>query len=211
MTIATRQQNERMKVYVSPGNTKLGKVLNVSLPPIITCRCNAPCRNKDCYALKAWRQYPGTRAAWRGNLEAYQRNADDYFDALVVAFKRSKTRLVRYHVGGDVPDETYLAGMLRVARELPKKQFLTFTKQYELLESLKKIHVPANLNIIASAWPGLEMPAGLVEKFSTAWLRDPNKPDPRIPADARACPGNCASCGVCFGLKAGQSVVFDKH
>ena len=37
-----------MKVTISQSNTKLGMIPTISLPPIITCRKNAPCA-KDCY------------------------------------------------------------------------------------------------------------------------------------------------------------------
>ena len=43
------------KVNVQRGNTKLGKVLNVSLPPGRTCPSQVPCFNQGCYARKFYR------------------------------------------------------------------------------------------------------------------------------------------------------------
>jgi len=50
-------------VKISNGNTKLGRIPNISLPPIKACGKDVPCKS-DCYALKAYRQYPATRKAW---------------------------------------------------------------------------------------------------------------------------------------------------
>jgi hypothetical protein len=201
-----------MKVYISKGNTKLGAVLNISLPPILTCGKDVPCK-KDCYAMKAWRQYPATRIAWRGNLDAYKESGDDYFDAIVNELRKSKIKLVRWHVAGEIPDANYLAGMMRVAEQLPNKKFLAFTKKYRLIGDAEYYWYspPTNLAIVLSAWPGYFMPEGLMRRYVVAWMRDAENPDDRIPTDALACPGNCETCMACWKLKAGQSVVFDKH
>jgi len=206
-----------MKVYISKGNTKLGAVQNISLPPILTCGKNVPCK-KDCYAMKAWRQYPATRIAWRGNLDAYKESSDDYFDAIVNELRKSKIRSVRWHVAGDIVDAKYLAGMCRVAEELPKKRFLVFTKRYDLVwagwvsaNAVGGNPPPENLTIVLSAWPGYSPPRGLRALHGVAWMRDAENYDDLIPVDAEECPGNCEKCGLCWHLKAGQSVVFDKH
>jgi len=206
--MATTKRRERMRVYVSPGNTKLGKVLNVSLPPVLTCGKDVPC-SKDCYALKAWKQYPATRFAWRGNYDAFKRSPDDYFDALVASFKKSKVALVRWGVSGDIVDATYLAGIIRVAKELPKKRFLVYTKRYDLVDPTAAL--PGNLTIVVSAWPGYALPEHVMKGFGVAWMRDPDNPDARIPTTAKACNGGCEKCALCWSLRAGQSVVFDKH
>ena len=52
---------------ISEKNTKMGWIPSVSLPPIITCRPNAPCK-KDCYALKAYRCYKRTKKGGEARL-----------------------------------------------------------------------------------------------------------------------------------------------
>lgn len=202
-----------LKVSVSKGNTKLGKILNISLPPIKTCRKNAPCAG-GCYANNhAYRLYPGVRAAWDGNLKVYKAMPDWYFHQIYLAVQRHKTfKLCRWHVGGDIPDFDYLVGMVTVAEALPDVLFLCFTKQYEIVEEYETFRkFPKNLNVVFSAWPGLELPKGASKRRPIAWMRDCRGPDPRIPAKALECPGTCDKCGICFRLKPGQSSVFDKH
>lgn len=204
-------KGKQMKLSISRGNSKIGKTLNVSLPPIVTCRKNAPCA-KDCYANNhAYRLYPGTRAAWDGNLEFYRTAPHVYFGEIHEAIRRSRTcKLFRWHVGGDIPDVDYLCSMITVAHANPKVSFLCFTKQYEIVANFAKTHIPRNLRIVLSMWPGLKVPKGL-EHLPKAWMHDCKDPDKRIPKSAEACPGACEACGLCWGLGMGQSVYFDKH
>lgn len=201
---------------ITRGNSKLGKVLNLSLPPGVTCRKNAPCL-KNCYANNhAYRLYGGTRRAWDTNLLLYRTDPGKFWTQLHSRILRARNcRLFRWHVGGDIPDMDYLTGMRMLAVTFPRVQFLCFTKRYELVESWldlwKPVKLPANLHLVMSAWPGLEIPRSLTRKFPVAWMRDPCKQDIPIPESAQECPGGCDRCMKCFDLKAGQSVVFDKH
>lgn len=198
-----------MKVTVSEGNTKLGRVLNISLPPVVTCPDGAPCA-RHCYALKAWKMYKNVRAAWEDNLLAYQEDPVLYFNTLRERLAGSKIRLVRWHVAGDIPDSAYLQGMIGLAEALPDRHFLAFTKRYTMaMEHAGRI--PRNLQLVLSAWPGLSLPGDAASMFPVAWMKDKTDPDPRIPPDAMTCPGNCDTCGRCWILGRGSSVVFARH
>jgi hypothetical protein len=197
-----------MKVTVSEGNTKLGKVLNVSLPPGSTCPADVPCASR-CYALKAWRQYPNVRTCWGDNLEFYRAAPEGYFNSILEQVARRKPQLVRWHVSGDIPDAPYLEGMVDLAYALPSRKFLAFTKNYDLV--CARAEYPGNLKIVLSAWPGWPLPAGALDRFPVAWIRSSENPDPRIPSTAHACPGGCDNCGLCWHLGSGDGVVFDEH
>ena len=114
------------------------------------------------------------------------------------------------HAAEDGPGN--LARMVAVAQACPKTRFLCFTKQYATVVVHRRLCKPwaPNLNIVVSAWPGLPIPVEL-RSFPTAWMRDRKNPDPRIPADAVECDGGCDTCGLCWMLEPGRSVVFDKH
>ena len=201
-----------MKIHIARGNTKLGSVLNISLPPGVTCRAGAPCL-KDCYARKhCYALYPGTRKAWNENLKLYQTNRTEYFAAIFKKLERArKPGLFRWHVGGDIPDTLYLRDMIWLAHVMPTWKFLAFTKRYAMLE-WNHLAIPPNLRIVLSGWPGLPLRNDdLMRLFPVAWMRDPKNPDERIPKTAKHCPGNCTKCGKCWALKPGESVVFDKH
>ena len=50
-------------VSISKGNSKMGAIPSVSLPPCITCNPTAPCFKK-CYAVKLSRRYKTVKTAY---------------------------------------------------------------------------------------------------------------------------------------------------
>jgi len=192
-------------VRVSKGNMKLGGIPSLSLPPIKTCRPDAPCR-KECYAMKAWRLYPSVRESYTKNLDSFQADPARYFTAVATWIAKKKPAFFRFNVSGDIPSQRYLDGLTRVARLNPDTTFLVFTKRYEI----DFTNIPANLRVVLAAWPGRPManPHGL----PVAYMRDTHAPDARIPSNALACPGSCENCNACWFLAdVKRDVVFDKH
>ena len=193
-----------MKIKISKGNKKTGRIPAVSLPPGYGCPADAPCR-KSCYACKSYRQYKETRAAWSGNARLQSKDRDSFFEQLYSRLSKSKPRFFRWHVSGDIPDANYLERMILLAKLLPDTKFLAFTKHYDY--NYRKL--PDNLKVVLSMWDNY---GSLRKKMPRAWMRDPNNPDPRIPVDAVECPGNCETCGMCWNLDViGKDVVFNKH
>ncbi len=213
MTSKAKQHNP-LGVSLRPGNSKLGRVLNVSLPPGISCRANAPCYKEGCYARKFYDRRAICENAWNRNWEAATSHMSDYFEFIRAMISLKQPALFRWHVSGDIPSESYLTGMMGVAKTCPNTKFLCFTKQYELISeqpwSAHPEHEAKNLRIVLSMWPGLALPRDM-HSFPKAWMRDPKNPDPRIPDDALRCDGGCSTCGRCWNLKPGESIVFDKH
>ena len=200
-----------LKVNLSKGNSKMGKVMSVSLPPIKSCGAALPCF-KGCYAAKLARLRPNVRAAWENNWRMVTTDRAEYFRQISDAIRAKPPGLFRWHVAGDIIDGDYLIGMLALARAHSGVRYLAFTKKAELIRLFQaKIRHAENLSVVLSMWPGREVPAKIVKAFPTAWMRDHKDPDPRIPADAVTCGGNCEACGLCWGMKAGSAVVFDKH
>jgi hypothetical protein len=194
---------------ISDKNSKLGKIPNVSLPPIVSCKQGVPCA-KDCYAIKSFRQYEPVRIAWNSNLEFYKANPVKYFSDISdhINAKRKTPRFFRWHVSGDIVDEQYFIGMCTTAINCPDTIFLAFTKQYEIVNQFDVELVPDNLTIVFSAWPNLDMDNP--HDYPVAWFNDGT--DDRIPTDHIECPGLCDSCGMCFQIrKIGKDVVFHKH
>ena len=197
-----------MKLTISEGNMKIGRIPNVSLPPIVSCRSDAPCTN-DCYALKALHRKT-VHAAWWGNWDLLQADPERYFSEIDLYLWRRRVdkrfkpvRFFRWHVSGDIPNIDYLEEMKRIARIYSETRFLCFTKRYDLNYN----GLPSNLSIIFSAWPGLPMPT---RRFPIAWMQDGT--ETRIPSSALECPGNCQNCNMCFNLaEIGRDVVFHKH
>lgn len=215
-----------MSVHISKGNKKLGKnIINISLPPGATCVPGVPCRNSMCYAHKAWRQYPNVRLAWGGNLAEYVMNPVGYFTQIAEylikhtpwtwmptsAGLRAEvhTGRFRWHVGGDIPNQAYLDGMVWLAHSFPRIHFLAFTKRYKLDYG----KLPDNLCVVISAWPGyaiINVPGPRGVFLPIAWCQDGT--EERIPHNAYECVGSCEKCNVCWDLRrSGHHVWFHKH
>ena len=191
-------------VTISEGNTKMGVIPSISLPPIVTCNKSAPCTRGGCYALNGAFQYPSVQSAYQKNLETFKRSPKDYFEAINAWLQIRKPSIFRFHVSGDIPNKRYLTEMIKIAAYNPDIKFLAFTKKYNLL---KGISVPKNLSLIASAWTGFDIPD---HGYPIAWLKD--EIESRIPSDAIECFGNCEACGMCWNLKKiGKDVYFNKH
>ena len=154
-----------MKLHVSVGNTKIGRIANINLPPIISCKKGVPCgKEKLCYALKAYRQYPKTREAWDENYELAKTNIRSFFDqAIDYIRKHKKIEFFRWHSSGDIINQDYYENMVELARQTPNVKYLAFTKN-DNIDFTNKVK---NLVIRASFWPNYENNAKVC---SHAWL-----------------------------------------
>ena len=200
-----------MKQYakVSNTNSKLGgQIYSINLPPIVTCRSNAPCF-KGCYACKGNWLFPNVKNSLQQNLEAYKNNPTLFFESVV-----SQTALVRFcrwHSSGDIVDMQYFEGMCKVARKNKDTHYLCFTKKYEIINEFlsKGKRIPKNLSIVFSAWSNWipENPYNLPMTY--VYGKEFN--NELIPKDAIPCGGKCENCQACWTLKKGQHVYFLKH
>lgn len=198
------------KIKISTGNTKLGRIPNISLPPITTCRNKAPCAQK-CYAMKAWRLYSGTRHAWTTNWELFKQDPDSYFEQMHAWIAKKNPEFFRFHVAGDIPSLSYWVRMVELVGRLPDTKFLCFTKNfkldYQLLGSLP------NFTVVLSMWPGMDN----THKYDDLWFHMPRAwcqdgTEKRVPKDALPCPGLCQNCGMCWNLREiKKDVVFKLH
>ena len=200
---------DAMMIKISEGNSKLGTIANISLTPGRTCSAEAckTCLKGGCYALKSYRAYPTTRAAWDNNTDVAVNDLTRFESDLMLYFSAvNAPRFFRIHVAGDFVTREYAAMWARVAASNPHVNFLAFTKQWN---NIRDIVFSDNVSVVLSAWPGTEIPADLRAKYSVAWLDDGTED---IPVDALECPGNCETCGVCWSLaKRGLDVFFRKH
>lgn len=204
-----KKEKQTMKTKISAGNNKLGTIANISLTPGRTCSPEAckTCLTGGCYAMKSYRMYKNVRAAWDNNTELALTALDVMEGDLMRYFSGvNAPRFFRVHVGGDFVSREYAEMWARVAVANPNTNFLAFTKQWNMIRG---IEFPANFSMVLSSWPGTTIPEDLRELYSVAWLDDGSE---EVPADAVECPGNCATCGVCWSLaKRHLDVKFAKH
>lgn len=202
-------------ITVTIGNSKIGTgIATVSLPPGKTCNQASPCTRGGCYMYKLCAMRPCVRAAYKKNLRIFEASPMDYFNQIEswIHKNESKIRFFRWHVSGDMPSMRYAEGVLSTAKRFSDVKSLLFTKQDRFLPVFQT--KPDNLSVVFSMWPGFFPDTPIEEinsRFPIAWLYDKRNIDPRIPKDAFPCAGKCDSCFVCWNLKPGQSVVFNKH
>lgn len=201
--------NDVLKVSISNGNSKMGLIPSVSLPPVITCPEGVPCAKK-CYAAKLCRIYPSVKKAYDNNLYVLRSDWMEYWRQVRAAAKL--TKYFRYHVSGDIPNSNYFREMVITACMIPDTKFLAFTKNYEIVNNYINTvgGLPDNLIVIFSRW-------------SSDWNISINNPHD-LPMAAvifknssnieytNICGGNCTDCanagGGCWNLKKGDTIAF---
>lgn len=87
-----------MRIKISKGNSKLGDVNNLSLPPILTCDKN-PCTTSGCYALKFYKMYSNVRNSWDSNLSFYKEDSSLFFKELDTFLKKTKKVYLDFMLG----------------------------------------------------------------------------------------------------------------
>lgn len=198
-------------VSISNGNSKMGKIPSVSLPPITTCPKGTPCAKK-CYAKRLYNRFPSIKNAYDNNLELFNTNPNEYFNQVFNAVRVS--RFFRFHVSGDIPNDYYFACMVAIAWDNPHCEILAFTKQYEIVNKYIDEHIPLplpqNLHIIFSEWGNKPIPNPYKLPTAAVIFKDTEPKD-----NWKICGGNCAECacrGVgCWELKQGETIAFYEH
>lgn len=198
-------------VSISNGNSKMGKIPSVSLPPVTTCPKGTPCAKK-CYAKRLYNRYPSVKNAYDTNLSIFEQMPNQYFYQIDNVLKVS--RFFRFHVSGDIPTYGYFCQMVKLAWENPHCEILAFTKQYEIVNQYITDHIPLpfpqNLHIIFSEWGNKPIPNPYNLPTAAVIFKG------RKPLDNwKICGGNCAECacrGVgCWELKNGETIAFYEH
>lgn len=203
-----------IKMCISGGNSKIGRVMNVSLMPVMTCGNCKECKYL-CYDIKACLQYPGTviNARMR-NTVLLRKDRGEYFHRIDAALsRRRKNKYFRWHVAGDIVDVDYFDRMVKLACKYPDFVFWTYTKMYNVVNEWCSWHVdkrgaiPSNLHVVFSEWRGMPMhnPYSFPE-FRVVFKNDAVKPT------GFYCPGNCDICKAAGrGCLAGETTYCNEH
>lgn len=198
---------------ISTTISKLGVAIpTVNLPAGITCRDDAPCKD-GCYACKGNFAFKSAKTGLARNLEAFERDSEFFFRKIILTLMMVPYQFFRWHSSGDIVNEDYFAGMIRVAKAVPTTRFLCFTKKYEIVNAyLENNELPDNLVVVFSHWRGIDVPNP--HNLPTAHVRF-KKGENNIPEEAIECSGFCGNCvggeQNCWKLKKGEAVVFNQH
>lgn len=199
-----------MQLHISLGNSKLGKIPNISLPAIITCPEGVPCA-KECYCNSKVFYWERAREKWRENFELYQTDPLSYFLQLQNFLEKKKPDYFRWHISGDVPDLEYRNYMISLIEKFPDTLFLMFTKRYNWDFFEKELD---NFKVKYSAWyfkTGGVLHYTVPPKTPIAWLfREGDEvKDLPIKENAFVCKGKCNSCFYCW--QNDKDVILPKH
>lgn len=207
-----------LKVCISAGNVKIGRVMNVSTAPVFACGNCKECKHY-CYDIKANLQYGNVLRARARNYVLAKFHREEYFSQIRRALaKRRRNKYFRWHVAGDILDYDYLCEMVQIAKEFPEFTFWTYTKMYVLVNNYCKQNggrsaIPSNLSIMFSEWDGMPMynPYGF-GTFSCK-LEAGNKNHPAEYFDTLyKCPGNCDICKAAGrGCLVNENTYADEH
>ena len=209
-------------ICISSGNRKIGRVMNVSLMPGLSCKNCAECI-RFCYDIKACLQYSETVIDARiRNYVLLTRTRDEYFSRIEKAIsQRRKNKFFRWHVAGEIIDKDYLKRIVEIARNHPDFIFWTYTKVYWIVNEYVKENgnsiiaaIPENLHIMFSEWDGMPMNNPYQFPVFTCKMPSGNKnhPDPSYFENLYKCPGNCDICKACHrGCIAGENTYNDLH
>lgn len=122
------KNNEYVKM-LSSGNLKIGALVGIwDMPAIITCKGACP----GCYALKAERLYPQTRACRLRHMLhiLYSVYNPLYKKAFINNFIKNCNmyNIIRFHGSGDIFHEGYKKILLDIVNNCKKVKFYTYTK-----------------------------------------------------------------------------------
>lgn len=208
-----------LTVRFSTSNRKTGaSVPSVSLIPVADCGNCKVCAG-GCYDVRNVCFQKSVQVSRAVNSAIYHSNPAAYF-AAIRKFVRF-ARFFRWHVGGDLVNLDYFLNVVSIAVDTPACQFLIFTKEFDLINSWLDAgnELPKNLHLIFSDWRGIEMNNKYnLPVSSPVWFdNDGNELErgPHCTAAAVWCPGSCEDCaavdGGCWGLKNGETVLFEAH
>jgi len=197
-----------MKIKISKGNSKIGKIPNISTVPIKDCiNCNS-CK-KVCYAMKAYKQYTEVKNAWNNNSKVIRQaeKKNNYSQIITdidtfIKTRRNPANFFRFHVAGDVLYQGQLDAYNEICKLNSDVKFLMFTKNFTLnYDKLAK-----NFKVVFSVFKGMEDQE--IPKGSIAYTGDTKK---IRKGQIFECAGNCNDCMVCWSFHKNQHVHFNIH
>lgn len=183
----------QMGISVSPDNTKLGAIMNFSLPagqwfrdatcPGATERCE-----EICYALKGYIQFQ--EYIYYANWAYVLLWPDRFFEA----FSRARLSPVfRVHVGGDFFEPWYVDLWIDIARKQKNVRFFAYTRSWQngkgkiakrFIDPLRTFSKLDNARLILSVDQGTGIPdRRLIPAAIRAWLAVDDKDMPPEPLE----------------------------
>jgi hypothetical protein len=124
-----------MKLNWSPGNNKLGAIVNFSIPAIKTCPGKTKFCSSVCYADKGYFKFH--EKIYNNNYE--QSKHPDFIKTAIKDLKNIKPKIVRIHVAGDFYDADYIEKWMQIVKACPEIKFYCYTRSWSIPELRNKL------------------------------------------------------------------------
>jgi len=196
-----------MNFCVSKGNTKLGKILNISMPSYYSCPGHSQWCAKECYALRYQKQYKNCRIIYDNNFEISK--DPNFSDIVINKLSQTHDSPIRIHVSGDFYDENYINSWIKICSSLPDLKFWTYTRSWmipNLLDNIRELNQLKNIQIFLSTDTTMPDPPS---DFRVAYIVDDTRAKGFRCAHDLKIKKSCLECGYCFNTKNG-GVIFGK-
>ena len=208
-----------LHVKFSFGNRKTGAAVpSVSLIPVADC-ANCKVCAAGCYDVRNVCFQKTVQRSRANNSAILRADPERYFSEIAAAVRFF--RFFRWHVVGDMVSRSYWLHVVDIAEKTPACEFLIFTKLYGVVNKFLSDggRIPSNLHVIFSDWRGSDMknPFNLPVSSPVWFDKEGNEIErgPHCTDRVSWCPGFCEDCAAagtgCFGLKAGETVLFAAH
>jgi len=186
---------QKLKISVSSGNTKIGKVWNVSTAPVITCGNCKECIH-FCYAIRdiyhwgyEWEENSVAKARALNTAILFN-DREDFFNQLeTFCSNRRKIKVMRLHVAGEMVDYDYFCRVVKLAENRPNWLFWTYTKMHDFVNRYiaENGSLPNNLHVMFSHW----MDCDIENPYNQPEFRTVEN----VPENAtNVCGGDCQYC-----------------
>lgn len=192
-------KGERVKASISDGNHKIGRAMNVSFAPILSCGNCEHCMC-TCYAVKNLvRRGITVINAWVKNWALFCFNRDEFFRQIREKMaRRKKNKFLRWHVSGDIVDRDHFERMNSTAVDFPDFREWTYTEMHHIVNSFcddnGRDAIPENFNVMFSDWSLITGVAiNNPYHFKRFIVVPKNTPEDALPKGFY-CPGNCDFC-----------------
>lgn len=195
-------------VMLGEGNSKVGEVLNFSLPSIETCPGASSWCLKHCYGYRFEKLRPSCRKAYERNL-ALAADTDRFVQTMIGVLPRIAP-CFRIHVSGDFFSRKYVDAWTEICRAFPQIRFWSYTRSWvvpKLLSPLRSLKSLDNVHLFASTDPTMPLPpAG----WRVAFIERDPRADGMLCSEQTDRKESCLACGYCFNQGSGN-VIFRVH
>ena len=224
--------NEDSHIHVTDGNTKIGKILNISTLPTggllkrkdwliytnVKGTCGGCCENceRDCYAVNFCRRHNNSVIpSYAENTLMLREKPDQYFAELKDILLKNEEAALRVHVSGEFDSFDHMKRHMDLGREVDNIQYF-YTKRYAWLEKLDNAGlIPENVRPTVSIWHNNYANPNKFHEFIYDDGTDPEVAKlvhcPAVDKNGHSTGVTCEECRRCINAKRGTKTAVYAH